>query len=97
VVRALYDVQHLRSVTAILRRVEEGEFSLLEDESPRTERLRNTRLRVGVWTALTLLFSWLAVTLRGVMMLGWLPWPAVGAAGAAACLWRLAVALRRLK
>jgi ubiquinone biosynthesis protein len=96
-VRQAYDLQRsLRALAVLLRRAEEGELSVLEDESPRTEMLRNARLRAGVWTALTLLATWLAVTLRDVWLLDWLPWTAVGIAGTGFCLWRLAVALRRL-
>jgi predicted unusual protein kinase regulating ubiquinone biosynthesis (AarF/ABC1/UbiB family) len=96
-VRQAYDLQRsLRALAVLLRRAEEGEFSILEDESPRTELLRNTRLRAGVWTALTLLSAWLAVTLRAEWLGGWLPLAAVGLAAAALCLWRLALTLRRL-
>jgi ubiquinone biosynthesis protein len=96
-VRQGYDLHRgLRSLAVILRRAEEGELSILEDESPRTEKLRNARLRAGVWTALTALITWLAVTLRGVTLVGWLESWMVGAAGIAFCLWRLAIALRRL-
>jgi ubiquinone biosynthesis protein len=96
-VRQAYDLHRgLRSLAVILRRIEEGELSVLQDESPRTEKLRNARLRAGVWTALTVLATWLAVTLRGVPLVGplqgWLP----GAVGAGFCLWRLALTLRRL-
>jgi len=98
VVRQAYDLQRsLRALAVLLRRAEEGELSLLEDESPRTERVRNARMRAGVWTAFTLLLTWLAVTLRGVALAGWLTWPMLGAVGAVLCLWRLALALRRLR
>jgi predicted unusual protein kinase regulating ubiquinone biosynthesis (AarF/ABC1/UbiB family) len=98
VVRQLYDMQRsLRAVTALLRRAEEGELSLLEDESPRTEQLRNARVRVGVWTALVLLSAWLTVTLRDLALAGPLTWPMLGAAATALCLWQLATALRRLR
>jgi ubiquinone biosynthesis protein len=97
VVRQAYDLQrNLRTLTLLLRRAEEGELSVLEDESPRTEKLRNARLRVGVWTALTLLVTWLTVTLRDVSLAGRVPWPIAGAAVVAFCIWRLASALRRL-
>jgi ubiquinone biosynthesis protein len=96
-IRQGYDMQRgLRALSALLRRAEEGELSFLEDESPRTEKLRNARLRAGVWTALTLLSTWLTVTLRDLSLVGWLTWPMVGAVGIALCLWQLAVALRRL-
>ncbi len=97
-VRQFYDLQRsLRAVAAVLRRAEEGELSILEDESPRTEALRNARVRVGVWTALTLLATWLTVTLRDLTVVGPLTWPMVGAVGIAICLWQLAAALRRLR
>jgi ubiquinone biosynthesis protein len=97
VVRQAYDLQRsLRAVAALLRRAEEGELSILEAESPRTERLRNARLRAGVWTALLLLATWLTATLRDVVISGWLTWPMVGVLGIAFCVWRLAVTLRRL-
>jgi ubiquinone biosynthesis protein len=97
-VRQGYDLQRsLRALAILLRRAEEGELSILEDESPRTERVRNARLRAGVWTALAVLLAWLAVTLRGATLVGPLAWWMVGAAGAALCLWRLALVLRRLK
>jgi predicted unusual protein kinase regulating ubiquinone biosynthesis (AarF/ABC1/UbiB family) len=96
-VRQFYDLQRsLRAVAAVLRRAEEGELSILEDESPRTEALRNARVRVGVWTALTLLVTWLTVTLRDQTFFGPVTWPMVGAAGIAVCLWQLAMVLRRL-
>jgi ubiquinone biosynthesis protein len=97
-VRQAYDMQRgLRSLAVLLRRAEEGELSILEDESPRTEKLRNARLRTGVWTALTLLVTWSAVTLRDVIVVGWLAWWMVGAIGIAFCLWRLAINLQRLR
>jgi ubiquinone biosynthesis protein len=96
-VRQGYDMQRgLRALSVLLRRAEEGELTILEDESPRTEALRNNRLRAGVWTAFSLLLIWLAVTLRNVSLAGWLTWPMVGTVGIAFCLWRLALALRRL-
>ena len=98
VVRQGYDMQRgLRALAVLLRRAEEGELSILEDESPRTEPLRNARLRVGVWTALTLLVTWLTVTLRDLTLVGPLTWPMVGAVGIAICVWQLAAALRRLR
>jgi ubiquinone biosynthesis protein len=97
-VRQGYDLQRgLRALSVLLRRAEEGELSLLEDESPRTERVRNARLRAGVWTALALLAAWLAVSLRHEPLAGWLGWPLVGAVAAAFCLWRLSLVLRRLR
>ncbi len=97
-VRQFYDLQRsLRAVAAVLRRAEEGELSILEDESPRTEALRNARVRVGVWTALALLVTWLTVTLRDLAIVGPLTWPMVGVVGTAICLWQLAVVLRRLR
>jgi ubiquinone biosynthesis protein len=96
-IRQGYDMQRgLRALSILLRRAEEGELVILEDESPRIESLRNARVRVGVWTALTLLFTWLAVTLRSVALAGELTWSVVGAVGIVFCLWRLALALRRL-
>jgi len=98
VVRQLYDLQRsLRAVAAVLRRAEEGELSILEEESPRTEQLRNARVRVAVWTALTLLVTWLTVTLRDLTLAGPLTWPMIGVVGVAVCLWQLASALRRLR
>ncbi len=97
IIRQGYDMQRgLRALSVLLRRAEEGELSILEDESPRTEKLRNARLRAGVWTALTLLAAWLTVTLRDLSLVGWLTWPMVGVVGTAFCLWRLALALRPL-
>lgn len=97
VIRQAYDLQRsLRALAVLLRRAEEGELTMLEDESPRTEKLRNARLRAGVWTALTLLVAWLTVSLRDLVILGWIPWPAVGVVGVGFCLWRLALTLRRL-
>lgn len=98
VVRQLYDTQRsLRAIAALLRRAEEGELSILENESLRTEQLRNNRVRVGVWTALTLLLAWLAVMLRGVPLAGPLTWPLLAGLGLALCLWQLARALHRLR
>jgi ubiquinone biosynthesis protein len=97
VVRQAYDTQRsLRAVAALLRRAEEGELSILQDESPRAERLRNTRLRAGIWTALTLLTTWLTVTLRAEMLIDPVTWPMAGGVGILFCLWRLLTALRRL-
>jgi ubiquinone biosynthesis protein len=97
IIRQGYDMQRgLRALSVLLRRAEEGELSILEDESPRTERLRNARLRAGVWVALTLLVTWLTVTLRDVSLADGLAVLAVGSVGIAFCLWRLALALRRL-
>ena len=97
-VRQFYDLQRsLRAVASVLRRAEEGELAILEDESPRTEVLRNARVRVGVWTALTLLVTWLTVTLGDAALIGPITWPMVGAVGIVVCLWQLAVALRRLR
>jgi hypothetical protein len=97
-VRQGYDMQRgLRALAVLLRRAEEGELAIMEDESPRTEQLRNARLRAGVWTALILLVTWLTVTLRGVTLAGWLTWPMVGAVGIALCVWQLATALYRLR
>jgi hypothetical protein len=96
-IRQGYDMQRgLRALSVLLRRAEEGELSILEDESPRTERLRNARLRAGVWTALAMLATWLTVTLREVSLLTWLDVWIVGVAMVTFCLWRLAIALRRL-
>jgi ubiquinone biosynthesis protein len=97
-VRQAYDLQRsLRALAALLRRAEEGELSIQEEESPHTEKVRNARLRAGVWTALVLLATWLTVILRDEWIGGWIPWAAVGALGLAFCLWRLAVVLRRLR
>jgi hypothetical protein len=97
VVRQAYDMQRgLRALSVLLRRAEEGELSILEDESPRVEKLRNARLRAGVWTALTLLVAWLTVTLRDAPLVAWIDWWMVGAVAIVFCLWRLATALRRL-
>jgi hypothetical protein len=97
-VRQGYDMQRgLRALSILLRRAEEGELSLLQEESPRTEKLRNARLRVGVWTAFAFLFVWLTVSFRDVSLAGWLTWPVVGAIAIAVCLWRLAVSMRRLR
>jgi len=98
IIRQGYDMQRgLRALSVLLRRAEEGELSILEDESPRTERLRNARLRAGVWTALTLLAAWIAVTLRAEPLVGWLDWWVVGAAALAVCVWQLARALRQIR
>ena len=98
IIRQGYDMQRgLRALAVLLRRAEEGELSILEDESPRTERLRNARLRAVVWTALTLLAAWLTVTLRAESLVGWLDWWMVGTVGLVVCLWQLASALRRMR
>jgi ubiquinone biosynthesis protein len=98
IIRQGYDMQRgLRALSVLLRRAEEGELSILEDESPRTEMLRNSRLRAAVWTALTLLVAWLTVTLRAEALLGWLDWWMAGAVVLVICLWQLAGALRRLR
>jgi predicted unusual protein kinase regulating ubiquinone biosynthesis (AarF/ABC1/UbiB family) len=97
IIRQGYDMQRgLRALSVLLRRAEEGELSILQEESPRTQKLRNTRLRAIVWLALALMFTWLAVSLRTVPLVGGLEWWMVALAGALICLWQVAVALRRL-
>jgi predicted unusual protein kinase regulating ubiquinone biosynthesis (AarF/ABC1/UbiB family) len=97
-VRQGYDMQRgLRALSVLLRRAEEGELAILEDESPRTERLRNTRLRAGVWVACAVMLIWLTVMLRDESLIDWLTWPMVGMVGIVFCLWQLASALRRLR
>jgi len=97
IIRQGYDMQRgLRALAVLLRRAEEGELAILEDESPRTERLRNARLRAAVWTALVLLVSWATVTLRAESLAGWLDLWMVGTVLLAICVWQLAAALRRL-
>jgi ubiquinone biosynthesis protein len=97
VIRQGYDMQRgLRALSILLRRAEEGELSFLEDESPHTEMVRNARVRVGVWTAATLMMLWVTVTLRNVPIWGELTWSMVGAAGVALCGWQLVQVLRRL-
>jgi ubiquinone biosynthesis protein len=97
-VRQAYDLQRgLRSLAVVLRRAEEGELAFLQDESTRTEKVRNLRLRTGVWTALTLLVTWIAATLRDVTLVGPVQWWMVGTVLIAFCLWRLAINLRRLR
>jgi ubiquinone biosynthesis protein len=97
IIRQGYDMlRGLRALSVLLRRAEEGELSILQDESPRTERLRNARLRAGVWTALTLLATWLTVTLREMSWAEWLDAWMFGVMGIVFCLWRLVVALRQL-
>ena len=98
VLRQAYDTQRsLRALAVVLRRAEEGELSILEDESPRTEAVRNARLRAGIWTALLMGSGWLAVTLRQEMIVGQVPGWTPGLLAAALCLWRLVIALRRLR
>jgi predicted unusual protein kinase regulating ubiquinone biosynthesis (AarF/ABC1/UbiB family) len=97
VVRQAYDMlRGLRSLSVLLRRAEEGELGVLADESPRTERVRNARLRAAIWAALTLVLIWATVTLRGVALAGRVTWPVLGGLGIAFCMWRLYLALRRL-
>ncbi len=98
IIRQGYDTQRsLRALAALLRRAEEGELSILEDESPRTERLRNARVRAIVWTALTLLAAWLSVTLRAEVLVQGVDWWMAGGLALAACLWQLARALRQMR
>jgi ubiquinone biosynthesis protein len=98
IIRQGYDMQRgFRALSVLLRRAEAGELSILSDESPRTERLRNARLRAGVWTAMTLLAAWITVTLRAEPLVGWLDWWMVGAAAALVCLWQLARTLRQMR
>jgi ubiquinone biosynthesis protein len=98
IIRQGYDMQRgLRALAVLLRRAEEGELSILEDESPRTEKIRNARLRAAIWTALALLGTWLTVTLRAQSLVGWLDWWMVGTVMIVICLWQLAGALRRLR
>ncbi len=97
VVRQVYDTQRsLRALSALLRRAEEGELAFLQDESARTEAVRNARLRVGVWTALLVLVAWATVTLREVTLAGPVAGWMVGLAAVAVCAWRLWVWLRRV-
>lgn len=98
IIRQGYDTQRsLRALAALLRRAEEGELSILEDESPRTERLRNARVRAVVWAALTLLSAWLTVTLRAEVLAGGVDWWMTGGLALVVCLWQLARALRRIR
>ncbi len=98
VLRQAYDTQRsLRALAVVLRRAEEGELSILEDESPRTEAVRNARLRAGIWTALLMGSGWLAATLRQEMIAGQIPAWALGALATLLCLWRLVIALHRLR
>jgi predicted unusual protein kinase regulating ubiquinone biosynthesis (AarF/ABC1/UbiB family) len=97
-IRQGYDMQRgLRALAVLLRRAEEGELAILEDESPRTERIRNARVRAAVWTALALLSTWLTVTLRAESLAVWLDWWMVGTVMLVICLWQLVGALRRLR
>ena len=98
IIRQGYDMQRsLRALAVLLRRAEEGELSILQDESSRTESLRNTRLRAVVWTALTLLAAWSTVTLRSESLVGWLDWWMIGTVVIIICVWQLADALRQLR
>ncbi len=98
IIRQGYDMQRsLRALAALLRRAEEGELSILEDESPRTERLRNARVRAVVWTALTLLAAWFAVTLRAERLVREVHWWVAGGLALVFCLWQLARALRQMQ
>jgi hypothetical protein len=98
IIRQGYDMQRgLRALAVLLRRAEEGELSFLADESPRTERLRNVRLRTAVWTAMTLLTVWVTVTLRTESLVGWLEWWMPGMVVLAVCLWQLASSLRGMR
>ena len=98
IIRQGYDMQRgLRALAVLLRRAEEGELSFLSDESPRTERLRNARLRTAVWTAMTLLTAWITVTLRNESLVGWLEWWMPGVVVFAVCLWQLASSLRGMR
>ncbi len=98
IIRQGYDMQRgLRALAVLLRRAEEGELSFLEDESPRTERLRNARLRTAVWTAMTLMTAWVTVTLRTESLTGWLDWWVVGMVALAVCLWQLLSSLRNMR
>lgn len=97
-IRQGYDMQRgLRALSVLLRRAEEGELAILEDESPRTEQVRNARVRAGIWTAMALLLAWLTVTLRDLSILGWFDAWVLGILGLAFCLWQLAASLRRLR
>jgi ubiquinone biosynthesis protein len=97
-IRQGYDMQRgLRALSVLLRRAEEGEFSILQEESPRTQAVRNARLRAAVWTALTLTLTWLTVTLREASLVGEVKWWMLGLVGTFFCLWQMAAALRRLR
>ncbi|MBN1657670.1 MAG: AarF/ABC1/UbiB kinase family protein [Anaerolineae bacterium] len=97
-VRQGYDLQRsLRALSSVLRRAEEGELSILEDESPRLEKVRNTRLRAALWAMFAFFWGWMAVVLRDEMLFAPIGWPAVAVLVVALCLWRLALALRGLR
>jgi ubiquinone biosynthesis protein len=97
-VRQGYDLQRsLRALAVLLRRAEEGELAILEDESPRVEKVRNARLRAGIWTAFALLLAWATVTLRHEILIEPFPWSVVTALLLALCLWQVTSALRRLR
>ncbi len=98
IIRQGYDTQRsLRALAALLRRAEEGELSILEDESPRMERLRNARVRAVVWAALTLLAAWLTVTLRAEVLVRGVDWWTAGGLALVVCLWQLARAMRQMR
>jgi hypothetical protein len=97
-VRQGYDLQRsLRALAVLLRRAEEGELSFLEDESPRTEKVRNARLRAGVWVAFALFLAWATVTLRGEILIEPATWSMVAGLALILCLWQVISALRRLR
>jgi ubiquinone biosynthesis protein len=97
-VRQGYDLQRsLRALAVLLRRAEEGELAILEDESPRVEQVRNTRLRAGIWTAFALVMTWATVSLRHEIMVEPLAWSVATGPILLLCLWQVISALRRLR
>jgi ubiquinone biosynthesis protein len=97
-VRQGYDLQRsLRALAVLLRRAEEGELSILEEESPRIEKVRNARLRAGVWTAFALFAAWATVALRGKVLFEPVTWAMATGLLLVLCLWQVTSALRRLR
>jgi ubiquinone biosynthesis protein len=97
-VRQGYDLQRsLRALAVLLRRAEEGELAILEDESPRTEKVRNSRLWAGVWAAFTLFLAWATIALRGEIVIRPVTWSMVAGLALILSLWQVASALRRLR
>jgi ubiquinone biosynthesis protein len=94
-VRHGYEVLRVgRSLATLVERAAAGELPVLAEEHPRLERMRNLRLRAGVWGALAVTAAWAGVTLLVAEQA--VPAALAGLALAIAT-WKAARALRRLR
>ena len=94
-VRHAYEALRLgRSLASFVERAASGELPVLAEEHSRLERVRNLRLRAGIWAGLVVTAAWAGVTL---WVAGRPGLAAGGAAALAVAAFEMAAALRRLR